>query len=211
MLEYLPLSEIEALGIAAACGLLIGVEREYHNKSTGIRTLVLIALGAALFGILSRTGSRSDDRIAANIVTGIGFLGAGVIFKDRLSVLGLTTAAVIWATAAIGLAAGMGHYNLAVFSALLVLVSLLLLHPVEAWVNKLPQKKTVTISFSAGGQQKVDLVLRVARENRLRAQARQISKKNENTIVVLELYGRPDHMSSFEKKLLDLPEVASFH
>lgn len=210
MFEHLPFAEIEALLIAAVCGLLIGMEREYHNKSTGVRTLVLICVGAALFGILSRTGQRSDDRIAANIVTGIGFLGAGVIFKDRLSVLGLTTAAVIWATAAIGLAAGMGFYSLSVFCALLVLVTLLLLNPLEIWVNRLPQKKTMSITFTSGGQEVLRMAAEMAGACRLKSRQLQLSKKDEQTILILEIRGKPCDMGDFERKLLDAPEVSAF-
>jgi len=211
MFEHLPLPQIEALAIAAICGLLIGIEREYHNKSTGVRTLVLICVGAALFGILSRMGANSDDRIAANIVTGIGFLGAGVIFKDRLSVVGLTTAAVIWATAAIGLAAGMALYSLAVFSALLVLATLMVLHQLELWVNRLPQKRSITITFSVSGRNVLKGIEDLAVECRLKARQMQVSKKDGNSIVVLELRGKPQDISRFEHGLMDREEVAAFH
>ena len=211
MFEHLPLPQIEALAIAAICGLLIGIEREYHNKSTGVRTLVLICVGAALFGILSRMGANSDDRIAANIVTGIGFLGAGVIFKDRLSVVGLTTAAVIWATAAIGLAAGMALYSLAVFSALLVLATLMVLHQLELWVNRLPQKRSITITFSVSGRNVLKGIEGLAVECHLKARQMQVSKKDGNSIVVLELRGKPQDISRFEHGLLDREEVAAFH
>src|SRR5688572_23866577 len=96
------------------CGGLIGFEREYKNKSTGFRTILLITLGSTIFTIVSRHGSGTDDRISANIITGIGFIGAGVIFKDKMSVMGLTTAAVIWTAAAIGMTAGIGYYSLAI-------------------------------------------------------------------------------------------------
>lgn len=211
MFEHLPIQEIEALLIAAACGLLIGMEREYHNKSTGIRTLMLICIGAALFGILSRTGQRSDDRIAANIVTGIGFLGAGVIFKDSLSVVGLTTAAVIWSTAAIGMAVGMGYYSLAVYTAGLVLFTLALLHRLEKWVDQLPQKRILTITFSIGGSDILNRTEALATSFQLSARQVQISKKEDHSIVVLELRGKMNKIRDFERAMLDKKEVRGFH
>jgi MgtC family protein len=102
------------LALAAALGGAIGLEREYRRKPAGLRTNILIALGSALFSVLSfelGSGAGSPDRIAAQIVTGIGFLGAGAILRSGASVHGLTTAATIWVNAAIGMAAGLGSYT----------------------------------------------------------------------------------------------------
>ncbi len=98
--------------LAILIGGLIGVEREYHDKAAGFRTIILICVGAALFTIFSAklAGGNDPTRIAANIVTGIGFLGAGVIIRESGRVLGLTTAATIWLTASIGMGIGSGHY-----------------------------------------------------------------------------------------------------
>jgi len=109
--------DILRLLAAAAAGAIIGFERELHDKPAGFRTMILISLGAALFTILSsRMASESDvadrTRIAAQIVTGVGFLGAGAILHARGAVVGLTTAATIWAVASVGMAFGSGHYLL---------------------------------------------------------------------------------------------------
>ena len=92
-------------------GALIGLEREYRSKSAGLRTFTLICVGSTIFTIISeKMGmNTSPDRIAANIVTGIGFLGAGVIFKMDDRVKGLTTATIIWVTASLGMSIGDGH------------------------------------------------------------------------------------------------------
>lgn len=99
--------------IATLCGLIIGWEREKKNKVAGIRTIILICVGSCIFTIASILASQYYDladptRIISNIVTGIGFLGAGVIMRDRDKIIGLTTAAFIWAIAAIGILCGMG-------------------------------------------------------------------------------------------------------
>ena len=107
------LHAIARLGIAAGLGAAVGVERELRDREAGIRTHLLVALGAALFTIVGAYGfggSADPTRIAAQIVTGIGFLGAGAIIRDGLSVRGLTTAASLWIVAAIGMSAGAGYY-----------------------------------------------------------------------------------------------------
>ena len=129
------------LVVAAALGALVGAEREIHGHPAGIRTHMLVALGSALFTVLSihgfgqGPGSGIDPtRIAAQIVTGIGFLGAGAILKDGVVIRGLTTAASLWATAAVGLATGAGEYVIAVVAAAIILVSL---WPINALAERL--------------------------------------------------------------------------
>ncbi len=111
------------LGLAAVLGGFIGLERELRGYPAGIRTMALITIGAALFTDVSQILG-GDDRIAAGIVTGIGFLGAGVIFREGYTVRGITTAATIWASAAIGMAIGRELYLVAGLGTLLVFVVL---------------------------------------------------------------------------------------
>src|SRR5215831_4021647 len=113
-------------------------EREYRSKAAGFRTLTLICLGSAVFTILSlRLGAHtSPDRIASNIVTGIGFLGAGVIFRDSVGISGLTTATSIWATAALGMAAGAGELGLATIGLILALVVLALFERLQDFIER---------------------------------------------------------------------------
>jgi putative Mg2+ transporter-C (MgtC) family protein len=127
-------------------GGLIGAEREYRSKSAGFRTMILICLGSFLFttfGILI-SGS-TNDRIASNIVTGIGFLGAGVIFQSENRINGLTTAATIWITAALGMGIADGFYLLVLISTAVVLISLFLFTKLENVIDKLNQSRTYKI------------------------------------------------------------------
>ena len=122
--------------LAAALGAAIGYEREREGKAAGLRTHILICTGAALFTLASiyGFGAKSDPaRVAAGIVSGIGFLGAGVIFMRREAgmVIGLTTAASIWIVAGIGLVAGAGLYILSLVAAGITLLVLLLPHPIR--------------------------------------------------------------------------------
>jgi len=136
------LSDLEfalRLLLAAGLGGIIGLEREWRNKEAGLRTNILITIGSAVFTLMSieltdgKTGDTS--RVAAQIVTGIGFLGAGAIMRTDAGIQGLTTAATIWVNAAIGVAAGGGEYHLAVITTFITLVVLLVLQPIEKYVD----------------------------------------------------------------------------
>jgi len=134
--------------VATVLGALIGFEREYHAKEAGVRTHLLVALGACLFMILSIYGfdfmldkdhvSFDPSRIASQVVTGIGFIGAGTIILQKQMVRGLTTAAGLWVTAAIGLACGTGMYVIAGITTAIVLISLGL---INVFVPSLSQKE----------------------------------------------------------------------
>jgi putative Mg2+ transporter-C (MgtC) family protein len=166
-------SEIPALGgweallrlsIAGALGGAVGFERELRDREAGIRTHLLVSLGSALFTIISAYGFheflvgggsivRADPtRIAAQIVTGIGFLGAGAIIRDGLSVRGLTTAATLWVVAAVGMACGAGYYWPAVAATVLTIVTLGPLRLVaHRTVERMkPEEKRLTVELAAG-------------------------------------------------------------
>lgn len=125
--------------LAAGLGAAIGIERELRRKPAGLRTNILIALGSALFTTMSiQLGSavHTPDRVASNIVTGIGFLGAGAILRSGRSVHGMTTAATIWVNAAIGVAAGAGEHLMATVATVITLVVLAVLAPLEDYFDR---------------------------------------------------------------------------
>ncbi len=129
-----------SISIAAVVGGLIGIEREYRDKTAGFRTMILISVGSALFTILSDVMGAPDHestRIAASIITGVGFLGAGVILKDGSAVRGLTTAASIWLVASLGMGAGIQQYEIVFAVTGVVLFVLLFLPPFERWIDRL--------------------------------------------------------------------------
>jgi putative Mg2+ transporter-C (MgtC) family protein len=111
---------VARLLLAAALGAFVGLERELRGYPAGIRTLALVAVGAALFTEMSRTFDGDNGRVAAQIVTGIGFIGAGLIFREGYSVRGITTAATIWAAAAMGMAIGAHLYIVPIGTAVLL-------------------------------------------------------------------------------------------
>jgi putative Mg2+ transporter-C (MgtC) family protein len=134
-----PIDLLLRLLLAAGLGAAIGIERELHRKPAGLRTNMLIALGAALLTIVSIQLARqggTPDRIAAQIITGVGFLGAGAIMRNDGSVHGLTTAATIWVNAGVGMAAGAGEYAIASMATVVTLLVLAVLPPVEAYFDR---------------------------------------------------------------------------
>ncbi|MDD4002771.1 MAG: MgtC/SapB family protein [Clostridia bacterium] len=131
--------------VAALCGVLIGFERKTRMKEAGLRTHAIVSLGSALFTIISIYGfsaNHDSSRVAAQIVTGIGFLGAGMIIFRRNTLHGLTTAAGIWATAGIGMAMGAGLYEVGLFATVIILLFQYLLH---SKFKIFQMKKTTTL------------------------------------------------------------------
>ncbi len=131
---------VRRLILAAALGAVFGLERELRQKSAGLRTNILIAVGSAVFTVMSiemAVGTSADPaRIAAQIVAGIGFLGAGAIMRTRGGVQGLTTAATVWVNAAVGVAAGGGRYHLALIATAVTVAVLLVLAPMERVIER---------------------------------------------------------------------------
>ena len=133
--------------VSLLLGALIGAEREYKGRNIGFRTIILITLGSTLFTILSFILGKDNDpaRIASNIVTGVGFLGAGAIFRDGASVRGMTTASLIWISAAIGMACGIAQYEFAILVTFTTLVILLGFTGIQKFIDKYNQEKVYKI------------------------------------------------------------------
>ena len=137
-LQSMPWPMASHIALAALLGGIVGLKREWGAHPAGLRTNILVAVGSCLFTVLSiegfplRGAAQDSARIAAQIVSGVGFLGAGVLFRGDSQVKGLTTAATIWLVAAIGMAVGAGLYFIAVFTTLLTTAVLVLLKPLSA-------------------------------------------------------------------------------
>ncbi|MDR0235582.1 MgtC/SapB family protein [Acinetobacter sp.] len=139
-------NDIYHLLMALAIGAIIGAEREYRSKSAGLRTMIMVSLASCLFTILSiKIGVENPDRLAANILTGLGFLGAGVIFKDDNRISGITTATTIWMVAALGMAAGAGYEYLACIGTILVLIVLIFLVYFQDKIEAIHQSRNYRI------------------------------------------------------------------
>lgn len=196
---------------AFLAGLALGAEREYHDKSAGMRTIILICVGSALFTIFSVriAGDKDPGRIAAQIVSGIGFLGAGVILVRRGQVLGLTTASTIWVAAALGIGMGVGSILFTSIATALVIFVLGILPPFE----RIFQRAT---SFK---HYKITLVLDPAKPDRLKKvfvdaglSVREESRtKGKETIVLLwQVAGKPSSHQRMYDLMINDPEVKEF-
>ena len=153
MLSGETLEILYRLTLAAVLGMLIGFEREWRGKPAGLRTYMLVSIGAALFTAISIAAYGSfpsvngvsgyDYHLVANIVVGIGFIGGGLIFLKGDKMEGLTTAAGLWVAAAIGMATGFGFYIIAVYVTLLTLFVLWVLRALENWIHRVHNKNEV--------------------------------------------------------------------
>ena len=174
------------LAVAMLLGGVIGFEREYRAKDAGFRTHFLVALGSALFWIVSQFGFgfelKDSSRVAAQVVSGIGFLGAGTIIFQKNVVRGLTTAAGLWVTAAIGLACGTGMYLPAVVTTLMVLIGLEILSAVIPRVST----SVVILSFSATSQESVKKAVRELRRNCLDIISYELKERKTSQGVIFE-------------------------
>lgn len=202
-MEFIPeYEDLIGIGLAILCGSIVGFEREFRNKAAGFRTVVLICLGSTVFTIISRYGVGSDDRIAANIITGIGFIGAGVIFKGKVSVQGLTTAAVIWVAAGIGMAAGAGYHSLAITITLATLIILVLFSKAEQLLAISYYSTTIYITFQQNDMSDLKLLDEFALAQGVRIKRKVMSKRNERLSIVLEAHGNRERIQNFTEQLI---------
>ena len=171
--------------LAALWGGLVGAERQYRSKSAGFRTMIMISIGSCFFTISSMNigGIHNPDRIASNIVTGIGFLGAGVIFRGDNRVNGITTAATIWTVAAVGMGIGAGYYFASACASLLILIVLAILPYCERIIESYNHSKiySITCTFS---EETILQFTKLLQKNKLRYKlTKQIKEGNKLTMI----------------------------
>lgn len=197
--------------LAILVGGVIGAEREYQDKSAGFRTLIFICVGATLFTMFSAKIANNSDpaRIAAQIVSGVGFLGAGAILRDHGRVVGLTTAAMIWLVAALGMGIGSGHYLLSSIGAGIILVVLLIFPRVEQWIDSMSGTERYEI-VSTHTPGRYEELLSLAHEKGLEIISSKCGKTHEHLVVTLVLRGSPSKQASLSTHLLNDPHIKEF-
>lgn len=212
MLMDAHIEDIYKLLVALGLGAALGLEREYRSKAAGFRTLTMISMGSCLFTILSEFigGPGNPDRIASNIVQGIGFLGAGVIFKDNFSVSGLTTATAIWVSSAVGMAAGSGNFGLAVFTAVGALIVLTGFEVIQnRVVDRLHQSRDYKVTY------KMDELSATHIEQDFKDSRLQYVKRKETRDGILvtswyEVRGKAGCFDTLDRLLLEDARILSF-
>lgn len=209
MKDIVLVHELTKLLVALIFGAIIGAEREYKSKAAGFRTVILIMVGSTLFTIVSQLIG-GDDRVASNIVTGIGFLGAGSIFREGVNVKGMTTATTIWIAAAIGMTIGLGKFNLAFGS--LVIVMLVLLS--FTWIQRLIEKKNKVeiyhITFDAKHANDDKHLIDLFDTCKLRATCTKNTKINHKKLFVFTVQGPAENHQQLVKMLFEAPYISEF-
>ena len=206
------MEEVVQVSVAFVIGAILGIEREFRSKPAGFRTMILICVGSCLYTILSKElgDGTSTDRIASNIVTGIGFIGAGVIFKEGISVNGLTTAALIWVTAALGMAIGDHQYPVATVVTLIVVIALFVLEPVQRYINRFHRVKDYKIRLVENSQQfKIDIE-EFFIANGLSYRCMKTLKDNMEAVYLYRISSPDRNYDLVNHFLLAHPEVKSF-
>ena len=198
-------NDLLKIGLAVLCGSIIGFEREYKNKSAGLRTMVLICLGATVFTMVSqKIGGGSDDRIAANIITGIGFIGAGVIFKDGLSVKGLTTASVIWIVASLGMVIGIADFSLAIILTVVIIAVLSVFSLLESVMDLFYTRKIFNITLKDDSVANLSDLKYLVKGHKLFYKRLKLTKHGGKLHVVLEISGGKKRVNKFNEQLVEL-------
>jgi putative Mg2+ transporter-C (MgtC) family protein len=205
----MPISQEELIKLLLALliGGIIGFEREINAKSAGLRTITLITVGATLFTMLSVKFSGGSDRVASNIVTGIGFLGAGAILLSEGRIKGLTTASSIWVASALGMAVGLGEFWLAGAAALLVFVVLWLFVPFDRLIDALGREIREYNIIYVARDSKSEEIERLIQEHHLKIIRKRKMKSVDRLIGEWEVRGMPKSHNQFVEQLLEDKEI----
>jgi len=206
---------------ATFLGGLVGVEREATDQPAGLRTHIALGLGAALFGVISTLGFTEFDqrrattvlqadvtRVASQVVVGVGFLGAGVIFRQRNTIRNLTTAASLWAVAAIGLACGVGDVGTAAIATAVLLVSLVILRPIRNLIRRYSASDVTELRVELGDTTRVGPLLEAVEERRgVEVKHVDIRREDERTVVCIGVRAADDTTRELTAAVAQMPEV----
>jgi putative Mg2+ transporter-C (MgtC) family protein len=199
--------------VSVLCGLIIGQERESKNKPAGLRTVTLICIGSTIFTLVSILivdgGSNDPGRIAAQVVTGIGFLGAGAIIREHGTIVGLTTAATIWVTAAIGVMVGSGYAVAGLALTLVVVGTLLGARWIEEWLLGRCKRVSLTIRYRTDGAKTHLRVLRILDEFRVPDSTWSITREGELEVLRINCCIAHRSHRAFLFEVAELSEVES--
>lgn len=200
------------IGMAVLVGGLIGAEREYQDKAAGFRTIILITVGSTLFTIfsLNMDPGFTQTRIAANIVTGIGFLGAGAIVREGGRVAGLTTASTIWLSAALGMGIGAGDLEFVLASTAIVLIVLFFFPLLERRIDRIRESRTYKIKISPNSRTGIERVQQMIDECSLKV-TESHQRKTENAVIgTWQVIGSPKNQKKFVGMLMKDKFVKEF-
>jgi putative Mg2+ transporter-C (MgtC) family protein len=212
MQDHWELADVYKALLAIAAGIILGLEREMKDKVAGLKTITIICLGAALFGILSYRigGTANPTTIAAYVVSGVGFIGAGAIFKDGFSISGLTTAGIIWLAAAVGLSIGFGEYYLAstFMAGSLIIIFLTPFINMISGTKKLTRQLVITLNKEKFSYK--DEFIAELKSAGVQAEERKISLKDDKLEVVFEIVLAEEKAKWLQQFLLSDNRIIAF-
>ncbi|MBL7931949.1 MAG: MgtC/SapB family protein [Bacteroidia bacterium] len=197
--------------VSLVLGAVLGAEREYKGRNIGFRTIILITLGSTLFTILSVIigGGTDPSRVASNIVTGIGFLGAGAIFREGATVRGVTTASIIWVSAAIGMACGLSQYEFAIMVTVTVMIILLGFAGVQKFIDRYNKEIIYNIVIENNPAIRTELEEKI-RSHKLKSVWLNFSKIDSDLHIVYEVNGSETNHEAFIQYLCSSEIIKSF-
>lgn len=202
-------NELLLILISVFLGLMIGAEREYRNKSAGLRTFILVCFGSCLFTILSmKIGVQNPDRLAANVITGIGFLGAGVIFKGDNKIEGITTATTIWATASIGMAVGSGYVYLSLLGTALVILILSALIYLQNFIDS--SHKIREYRITVAGSEDIKHCEKIFEDHHLKYFMMKMQYTQGNLSITWKLTGNHTRHDEIVKSLINDSKITAY-
>ena len=204
--------DIIKLLVSLLAGVIIGTEREYKTKAAGFRTVILITVGSTLFTIISQImgGDKDPARVASNIITGIGFIGAGAIFKEGAFVKGLTTAAVIWISAAIGMAIGIGQYEFAAIAVAMVMAVLIGFTWFQNFIDKSNVNRSYKITIIGSNTDKITELNSVFIACKLSARCTNQGKRANEMVLTYSVKGPEKNHDDLIKQFYSSSLVDSF-
>jgi len=200
-------ADLVKIAVAILCGGILGIERQYKNKTAGFRTIILITLGSAIFTLIAQ---RAGLGVNINVITGIGFIGAGVIFKDNIAVSGLTTAAVIWTSAAVGMAVGAGDYLLAIVSSVITILVLTLFRILENYIDEIHHDKLLSIVFTDTNYDKLLSLIDSIKMHQLKVNVLKVSMHSSCLEAAIMVTGHRKNINKLDRELLLMADVKSF-
>jgi putative Mg2+ transporter-C (MgtC) family protein len=210
---------------ATVLGGLVGVEREASDQAAGLRTHIAVALGSALFGVISTLGFEEFDqlranstlqadvtRVASNVVVGIGFLGAGVIFRQGNTIRNLTTAASLWTVAAIGLACGVGDVTTAAIATVVLLGSLVLLRPIRTLIRRRWSTMSIVVEVHLRAGVPSDEVIDIFDgDGPVETDELSLRKDHGRMVLISSVSGPPQGVRRWVSHLAARPEIESIN
>jgi len=202
--------DILKLLLSVALGGIIGLERQYREKAAGFRTIIVICIGTTVFSILSsKFGWGDPSRIAAGIVTGIGFLGAGVIIQNKGQISGLTTAATVWYAAALGMGIGLGEYTFSFASVVIVLLILSFFPYLEKIIGRLNEISSYSIMMEYN-KKHIAEIKELFIENNLTIITTIKSRKKDKISILWKVKGKAKNHLIVKNKLMNNKDLLKF-